>query len=263
MENLSATERLLPDNEAQSSDSTNAFQPNLYHKPRQSLSLYLILSVLFVSLLLNTLFILCTLRSYDIDRSPILDSIRISYKTVVFDATLFGNSIYRQDASEEVHNAWQDLGLLTTHIIPEEDVKRVGFSTGMVKRRAADGGGFVAQMEVFHQLHCLDTLRQGLYYNYNYYHENRQGVWGRSDAVVRKHMGHCLDLLRLQLQCTADIGLIGLMWVNATGTPVEIAKFTGEHQCRDFDAIREWAFANDVKGYIEVREGDEVADKFP
>jgi hypothetical protein len=53
------------------------------------------------------------------------------------------------------------------------------------------------------------------------------------------------------------------MWVNATGTPVEIAKFTGEHQCRDFDAIREWAFANDVKGYIEVREGDEVADKFP
>ena len=75
--------------------------------------------------------------------------------------------------------------------------------------------------------------------------------------------GHCLDLLRLQLQCTADIGLIGLMWVNATGTPVEIAKFTGEHQCRDFDAIREWAFANDVKGYIEVREGDEVADKFP
>lgn len=68
MENLSATERLLPDNEAQSSsDSTNAFQPNLYHKPRQSFSLYLILSVLFVSLLLNTLFILSTLRSSDID----------------------------------------------------------------------------------------------------------------------------------------------------------------------------------------------------
>ena len=46
--------------------------------------------------------------------SPILDSVRISYKTVVFDATLFGNSIYRQDASEEVHNAWQDLGLLSS-----------------------------------------------------------------------------------------------------------------------------------------------------
>jgi len=48
----------------------------------------------------------------------------------------------------------------------------------MIKRRASDGGGFIAQMEVFHQLHCLDTLRQGMYFNYDYYHENRKGVWG-------------------------------------------------------------------------------------
>jgi hypothetical protein len=172
--------------------------------------------------------------------------------------------------------------MLANHIIPEEYAERVGFSPGMVKQRASDGGGFMAQMEVFHQLHCLDTLRQGLYFNYDYYHENRDGVWGRSDAVVRKHMGkslslhtilcsgkltyrtgHCLDLLRLQLQCTADVGLISMMWVNATGTPVEFAKFTGEHRCRDFGAIREWAMANDEKGYIKVRDGDEVSDFFP
>ena len=108
---------------------------------------------------------------------------------------------------------------LAIQIVPEHDVARVGFSSGMVKRRASDGGGFVAQMEVFHQLHCLDTLRQGLYFNYDYYHTNRRGVWERSDAVVRKHMGHCLDLLRTQLQCTADIGLVGMLWVNASGTP--------------------------------------------
>lgn len=44
---------------------------------------------------------------------------------------------------------------------------------------------------------------------------------------------------------------------------MEIAKFTGEHRCRDFEAIREWAIANDEKGYIEVRDGDEVSDLFP
>jgi hypothetical protein len=118
-------------------------------------------------------------------------------------------------------------------------------------------------MEVFHQLHCLDTLRQGLYFNYDYYHTNRRGVWERSDAVVRKHMGHCLDLLRTQLQCTADIGLVGMLWVNASGTPEEFANFRTEHRCRDFEAIRAWALANDEKVVVEMREGDEILGKFP
>lgn len=78
---------------------------------------------------------------------------------------------------------------LVTQIVPEGDFERVGFTQGMVKLRASEGGGFIAQMEVFHNLHCLDTLRQGLYFNYDYYHANRHGVWERSDAVVRKHMG--------------------------------------------------------------------------
>jgi len=138
--------------------------------------------------------------------SPILDSIPIQYKPVYFNVTLFSDSIYRQDASPEVHQAWLDLGLagkslpstiflslivlrIATQVIPETDADRVGFTQGMVKLRDSEGGGFIAQMEVFHNLHCLDTLRQGLYFNYNYYHKSRDGVWGRSDAVVRKHMG--------------------------------------------------------------------------
>lgn len=133
----------------------------------------------------------------------------------------------------------------------------------MAKRRLSDGGGFIGQIEVFHQLHCLDTLRQGLYFNFEYYHTNRKGVWARSDAVVRKHMGHCLDLLRVQLQCTADVGLLGMLWVNATGTPEHFANFTTEHQCRDFEAIRDWAVAHDEKGVLEFREEDDILDKFP
>jgi hypothetical protein len=138
--------------------------------------------------------------------SPILDSIPIQHKPVYFNVTLFSDSIYRQDASPEVHQAWLDLGLagkslpstiflslivlrIATQVIPETDADRVGFTQGMVKLRDSEGGGFIAQMEVFHNLHCLDTLRQGLYFNYDYYHKSRDGVWGRSDAVVRKHMG--------------------------------------------------------------------------
>ncbi|KAN0114497.1 protein of unknown function (DUF3328) domain containing protein [Hyaloscypha variabilis] len=204
----------------------------------------------------------------------------IQHKPVYFNVTLFSDSIYRQDASPEVHQAWLDLGLagkslpstiflslivlrIATQVIPETDADRVGFTQGMVKLRDSEGGGFIAQMEVFHNLHCLDTLRQGLYFNYDYYHKSRDGVWGRSDAVVRKHMGHCLDLLRLSLQCSADIGLVGMSWVNATGTPVPAAKFVGEHQCRDFEAVKEWALEHDKKGHTELREGDEILTQYP
>ncbi|KAE9379628.1 hypothetical protein N431DRAFT_326549, partial [Stipitochalara longipes BDJ] len=194
--------------------------------------------------------------------SPIIDAISIPYKSVYFNITLFSDSIYRQDASPEVHQAWLDLGLTITQVIPEKEAERVGFTPGMVKLRASEGGGFVAQMEVFHNLHCLDTLRQGLYFNYDYYHTNRDGVWGRSDAVVRKHMGHCLDLLRFSLQCSADIGLIGMSWVNATGKPVEAAKFVGEHQCRDFEAVKAWALNHNKKGHTELRDGDEILTRY-
>ena len=72
MENLSATERLLPESEARpSSDSKDAFQPNLPLKSRRLLPIYLTFPILCVSLLLNTLFILSTLRGEDIDRVTI------------------------------------------------------------------------------------------------------------------------------------------------------------------------------------------------
>ena len=79
-------------------------------------------------------------------------------------------------------------------------------------------------------------------------------------------MGHSLDLLRTQLQCTADIGMVGITWVNVTRTPEPFANFKTEHQCRDFETIRAWAIANDARnagGILELREGDEVLDKFP
>jgi hypothetical protein len=54
-----------------------------------------------------------------------------------------------------------------------------------------------------------------------------------------------------------------MLWVNATSTPVPAAKFVGEHQCRDFEAIKEWTLEHDKKGHTELREGDEILTKYP
>ena len=117
---------------------------------------------------------------------------------------LLSNGVYRERASKEVEQAWNDLQLtsesytyahsnswiyfyaqgllpsiaprsnfplafrllMCTHtnvspatlLVPEQDAARAGVSPGIGKRRLSDVGGFIGQIEVFHQLHCLDTL---------------------------------------------------------------------------------------------------------
>jgi len=89
-------------------------------------------------------------------------------------------TIYRGHASPEVDAAWEALGTdcksPTQHmreimratdffntvvmpiLVPEKDAERYGLASGMVKRKAEVGGGFPAQVDTFHLLHCLVCL---------------------------------------------------------------------------------------------------------
>lgn len=51
-----------------------------------------------------------------------------------------------------------------------------------------------------------------------------------------------MDVLRQQLMCTADIGVVPFAWVVKEGTdePNILPDFSTPHRCRDYNAIREW-----------------------
>ncbi len=51
---------------------------------------------------------------------------------------------------------------------------------------------------------------------------------------------HCLDILRQQLMCTVDVGLLGQVWWDRTLAKA-FPDFNTVHVCRDFDAVRKWA----------------------
>ena len=51
---------------------------------------------------------------------------------------------------------------------------------------------------------------------------------------------HCLDILRQQLMCTVDIGVLGQVWWNRN-EPLALPDFNTQHKCRNFDAVRRWA----------------------
>lgn len=94
----------------------------------------------------------------------------------------------------------------------------------------------MVQLDVFHQIHCLNRLRK-LLYPQVYHTDISSGSEESADAL--NHLEHCVESLRQSLQCSSDISTIYWQWSpkfqHMLGNPATT------HTCRDFEHIREWA----------------------
>lgn len=92
-------------------------------------------------------------------------------------------------------------------------------------------------LDVFHQLHCLNLVRQYTYRDaYDY---SNVTAFRAPEEVVRGHIDHCIETIRKAIMCTADV------------TPVVFLKdesrkggsksdFNIRKKCKDFERIKEW-----------------------
>jgi hypothetical protein len=130
------------------------------------------------------------------------------------------------------------------------------------------GGGFPANVEGLHHLHCLNLLRQTLYFNYNYYKSKGEGAFKNDDNIVRFHVTHCMDIIRQQLMCMPDTGILGQVWWDPNA-PKAFVDFNTEHKCKNFDAIRQWAqerqiTAQGASDFLQPpKEGDTIYEQIP
>ncbi|GCB21438.1 naringenin,2-oxoglutarate 3-dioxygenase [Aspergillus awamori] len=178
--------------------------------------------------------------------SPVVSHVGLNYHKQQFNGSLLKENIFRQDASPEVDAAWESLGANYRSIrVPAEEAEKSGLAPDQVKINEKYGGGYPANVEGFHHLHCLNLLRQSLYYNYDYYHDLGKGAFTNNDYVVRRHVTHCLDIIRQQLMCTVDVGVLGQVWVHPDH-PEPFVDFNTEHKCRNFEEIRDWAQRNQL-----------------
>lgn len=111
-----------------------------------------------------------------------------------------------------------------------------------------------------------NLLRQALVWNFEYYHSRGEGAFQNDDAIVEKHVSkyiqpciiptwplinaaHCLDIIRQQLQCTMDVGVMGQIWYQSSPgqKPEPFVDFNTEHMCRNFEDIRRWAFEHQIR----------------
>ncbi|KAK2052153.1 hypothetical protein LY76DRAFT_671981 [Colletotrichum caudatum] len=181
-----------------------------------------------------------------------LSTISPAFEAVRYKAPDHYNAEFRQTNkwrgppgthSNEIDIAWHEIELGAGGIrVTEEEVKLLNMTDSpempFHKIPEEQGGGYLAMLEVFHLLHCLNSLRMGLFYNYDHYKFLDEGV---PDENIHSHFDHCIDMLRMNLQCQADV--TPALFVDPLNNPLRrdaLPNWSSMHTCRDFDAILDW-----------------------
>ena len=73
-------------------------------------------------------------------------------------------------------------------IVPISLAAKSGLTEDQVQVSPKYGGGFPANVEGLHHLHCLNLLRKSLYYSFEHYHELGQGAFKNDDRILKFHI---------------------------------------------------------------------------
>ncbi|KAF5589030.1 uncharacterized protein FSUBG_11281 [Fusarium subglutinans] len=175
--------------------------------------------------------------------SPVLDSINFKMRPIETEGGLFeakNPSKWRNSLKPdpEVDEAWEDLEIIRVFPITETEVRRLGKDPELLVKFPEEYGlgdnAYMAQIDMFHQIHCLNLLRHLAWAEYS-----RNGTAKKPFSDLHWiHVSHCTDILMQNLMCNGNLDIITFNWVETQSNP--FPDFAVNHQCRDFDAIYEW-----------------------
>ncbi|KXL47457.1 hypothetical protein M433DRAFT_77003, partial [Acidomyces richmondensis BFW] len=153
-----------------------------------------------------------------------------------FEGSFLSHSIYKGKPSPLLDGAWDNVTHLKYIPLSEEEVRRLGKDPRNTVQFPPDfrieDKPYAGFLEVFHQLHCLNTIRQ--YLDIDHYKVHFPGT----ELENRAHVDHCIDILRQVLMCQADISVVTMNWVTFMEHPTP--DFSTNHICRDFQRIQRW-----------------------
>lgn len=169
----------------------------------------------------------------------------VEYQRIKYNNTMGEDSPY-VGASPEVDKAWFALSYdIGDQVITDAELDIIEMPKDHLRATHPKTGveGYRVGMEVFHQLHCVNLLRQSTYKEY-YMNLGTNGDFLEGEGQLRMHLDHCLEILRLSVQCSSDIGVFTFYMLE--GDPLPWPELNSWHQCRNFDKIRDWALDNSV-----------------
>ncbi|KAI1263900.1 hypothetical protein F5Y18DRAFT_428783 [Xylariaceae sp. FL1019] len=179
--------------------------------------------------------------------SPVLDA--VEYSSLDFDNEFAHKTKYRGPPTGDVESAWHELTNKHEVLIAEEKLSALNRSllTSPASAKASGRSGYRANIEVFHQLHCLNLIRQYTWFQAGKYHDHPPSTLATgSDVAKRMHVDHCIETVRLALMCNADVTPM-ISVVDFEDPHGYRADFNAHHKCRDFAKIEAWMERNAVQ----------------
>ncbi|KAJ5217761.1 uncharacterized protein N7469_011386 [Penicillium citrinum] len=171
--------------------------------------------------------------------SPVMEA--VEYEWVTFENEFStAPTKYRGKPTAELEQAWTDLWKYGAFPVPIEKLGALNESSDVDWRRVHPGepnSPTAGLLEGFHQIHCLNLIRQYTYkdeWDYTNY-----SSWGGGPDMVRWHVDHCIETLRMNLMCTADVTPY-LIWNDPEGFNGESPSFNTLHKCRKWEPIVDW-----------------------
>ncbi|KAG1741002.1 hypothetical protein EDB19DRAFT_1707297 [Suillus lakei] len=181
-----------------------------------------------LTLVFFTLWALAPLMDDVVLYSPANEAIE-SIGIVKFNGSFGATSIYRGSPSPEIDSAWDRISFNARPIrMTLEQLLRTGEkpSPSMVRYPDEHGGGYMATIEIIHQLHCVNMLRKASWDDHSYHQHE-------SPEEFRTHLGKYIVTM-----CNGDVTMITYDWKEGSTKP--LADFDVPHQCRNFEKILDW-----------------------
>jgi hypothetical protein len=158
--------------------------------------------------------------------SPAQTAVQYKRQTIVHN--LKDDGAFRGPPRPELDEAWGDLLKYNNLRLSGEDLQRANLTSVSLND---EQGGYLASLDVFHTLHCVNKIRK-MYYS-EYYHDPNPL------ADQQEHFDHCIDLLRQVIMCHGDVSLHTYSWIDELRVPWP--SMQTEHQCRKWDTLMEWS----------------------
>ncbi|KAJ5976687.1 hypothetical protein N7501_000029 [Penicillium viridicatum] len=177
--------------------------------------------------------------------SPMLDAVQ--YRRVDFKNE--SNLSFMGTPTAHLEEKWDDLWRFGSLGIPETHLPYLNKSVSEYDWHHLPselGGGIQAYFEGFHQIHCLNLVRQYTYqHEYDYSHVH---AFVNPHVDILEHVEHCLEILRTKIMCEADTTLYSAAHTPERGVVVDRRSI---RNCRNFSNIVEWANAHIVKPKLD------------
>ncbi|KAM0738168.1 hypothetical protein ACQRIT_007360 [Beauveria bassiana] len=176
--------------------------------------------------------------------SPVWDSIKLGSHDAVVSGSLWTHNAsdpFRDfttpDPDVEAH--WQALEDIRVFPITSAQLRRLGKDPAVsVKFPPSYGLGddaYMAQVDVFHQVHCLNLLRHQAWKAYDHEAAIRREPYRPLHWI---HVSHCTDILLKNIMCAGSVDVVTYQWLESQHRPWP--DFDVNHKCRNFDDIVAW-----------------------